>query len=75
MCNGKFLAIDQRPANDEMDPSLFSYGLGWATMEVVSTIGIDSAKSVFHLCGMDDQDTVVLRRRLSRGKGSLKKSV
>ena len=32
------LPIDTGPANDEMDPSLFSYGLGWATMEILSTI-------------------------------------
>jgi len=34
MCKRDVLAIDQGPANDEMDPSLFSYGLGWATMEM-----------------------------------------
>lgn len=32
------------------------------------TLGIDLAKSVFHLCGMDGQRKVALRKRLSRGK-------
>lgn len=34
----------------------------------IKALGIDLAKSVFHLCGMDKQGKVVLRRRLSRGK-------
>jgi hypothetical protein len=40
---------------------------GGSTMDI-KTLGIDLAKSVFHLCGMDEQGNVVLRKRLSRGK-------
>ena len=34
----------------------------------IKTLGIDLAKSVLHLCGMDVHGKVVLRKRLSRGK-------
>ena len=34
----------------------------------IKTLGIDLAKNVFHLCGMDEQGKVILRKRLSRGK-------
>lgn len=34
----------------------------------VTALGIDLAKSVFHLCGMDKRGKVVLRKRVSRNK-------
>ena len=34
----------------------------------IKTIGLDLAKSVFHLHGVDGEDKVVLRKRLSRSK-------
>jgi transposase len=33
----------------------------------IKTLGIDLAKNVFHLCGMDEPGKVILRKRLSRG--------
>jgi len=36
--------------------------------KTIKTIGIDLAKSVFHLHGVDDQGRVVIRKRLSRSK-------
>lgn len=36
-------------------------------MPQVSILGIDIAKQIFHIVGMDDADTVVLRKRLPRG--------
>ena len=37
-------------------------------MEKVSVMGIDLAKNVIEICGQDASGTVVLRRRLPRGK-------
>ena len=37
-------------------------------MKQVSTIGMDIAKSVFHVFGVDDAGQVTLDRQLSRGK-------
>jgi transposase len=38
------------------------------TMENIAVIGLDLAKSVFQVHGVDDEGEVVLRRRLSRAK-------
>ena len=35
----------------------------------LSVIGIDIAKRVFHLVGMDARGQIVLRKRCSRGEG------
>jgi hypothetical protein len=37
-------------------------------MGEVSTIGLDIAKSVFQVHGVDDDGTVVIRKRISRAK-------
>jgi transposase len=34
----------------------------------LSVVGIDIAKYVFHLVGMDDRGTIILRKRLMRGE-------
>ena len=34
----------------------------------LSVVGIDIAKHVFHLVGMDDRGTIILRKRLMRGE-------
>src|SRR5262250_2424116 len=34
----------------------------------LSVVGIDLAKSIFHLVGMDDRGTIILRKRLARGE-------
>ena len=34
----------------------------------ISVLGIDIAKLVFHVVGMDDTGHVVLRKRLARGE-------
>jgi len=34
----------------------------------LSVVGIDLAKSVFHLVGMDERGTIILRKRLARGE-------
>jgi hypothetical protein len=34
----------------------------------ISVVGIDIAKRVFHVIGMDTRGTIVLRKRLSRGE-------
>ncbi|MDQ6987096.1 MAG: IS110 family transposase [Mariprofundaceae bacterium] len=39
-----------------------------SSSKTVKTIGIDLAKSVFHLHGVDNQGKVVIRKRLSRSK-------
>jgi transposase len=36
-------------------------------MAHVSVLGIDIAKQIFHVVGMDDTGTVVLRKRCPRG--------
>jgi len=36
--------------------------------KTIKTIGIDLAKSTFHLHGVDGQEKVVTRKRLSRSK-------
>ena len=36
-------------------------------MTHVSVLGIDLAKQIFHVVGMDDTGTVVLRKRCPRG--------
>ncbi len=38
-------------------------------MGEVSTIGLDIAKSVFHVRGVDVAGAVVIRKRVSRRKG------
>ena len=35
----------------------------------LSVLGIDIAKQVFHLVGMHEQGTILLRKRLSRAQG------
>jgi transposase len=35
---------------------------------MIKTIGIDLGKSVFHLIGMDDTGSVVLKKRFSRSQ-------
>ena len=34
----------------------------------LSVVGIDLAKSIFHLVGMDERGTIILRKRLARGE-------
>src|SRR4051812_35326001 len=34
----------------------------------LSVVGIDLAKSVFHLVGMDERGKIILRKRLARGE-------
>jgi hypothetical protein len=34
----------------------------------VRTIGIDTGKNTFHLIGLDEQGTIVLREKLARGR-------
>ena len=34
----------------------------------VRTIGIDTGKNTFHLIGLDQQGTIVLREKLARGR-------
>src|SRR3546814_14574249 len=45
-------------------------GMGWrrATMEKIATIGLDIAKSVFQVHGVDAAGEVVVRKRLSRAR-------
>jgi len=38
-------------------------------MQTITTIGLDIAKSVFQLHGIDAAGTVVIRRQLKRGEG------
>ncbi len=38
------------------------------TMEEISVVGIDLAKSVFQVHGVDAQGQVIVRKRLSRAK-------
>jgi transposase len=40
----------------------------YSSSKPVKTIGIDLAKSIFHLHGVDNQGKVVMRKRLSRSK-------
>src|SRR5690606_6249485 len=35
-------------------------------MKVINVVGIDLAKSVFHVCGQDSVGNIILRRKLSR---------
>ena len=35
---------------------------------VVRTIGIDTGKNTFHLIGLDEHGTIVLREKLARGR-------
>ena len=59
---------------DGMDHPIPEPGLEWAifhqpeeaSMSTVVTIGLDLAKSVFQIHGVDDAGKAVLRRRLSR---------
>jgi hypothetical protein len=37
-------------------------------MKKLSVVGIDIAKQVFHLVGMDEQDTILVRKRLYRAQ-------
>ena len=37
-------------------------------MDIVSTIGLDIAKNVFQVHGIDEKDKVVVRRQLRRGQ-------
>jgi transposase len=37
-------------------------------MKKLSVVGIDMAKQVFHLVGMDEQGTMLVRKRLYRGQ-------
>ena len=37
-------------------------------METVAVVGVDLAKSVFQMHGVDESGAVVLRRRVSRGQ-------
>ncbi len=67
---------------DEMDPPRFSYGLWWASMGfvqlmrqrtggvhmTVSTIGLDTSKSTFHLVCLDERGNEVHRKKLGRSK-------
>ena len=39
-------------------------------MDAVSTIGLDIAKSVFQVHGVDRHGTLVIRKRVSRAKAS-----
>ena len=34
----------------------------------LSVVGIDLAKSIFHLVGMDERGQLILRKRLARGE-------
>jgi transposase len=34
----------------------------------LSVVGIDLAKSIFHLVGMDERGKIILRQRLARGE-------
>ena len=34
----------------------------------LSVVGIDIAKRVFHLVGMDERGKIILRKRLARGE-------
>jgi transposase len=34
----------------------------------LSTVGIDRAKNVFHLVGMDERGKIIIRKRLMRGE-------
>src|SRR5919106_1981393 len=63
-----------------MDPSLFPTASQWARMEVLiyyprkregsemklKTLGIDLAKNIFHLYGVDEGGKVILKKRLRR---------
>ena len=37
-------------------------------MKKITTLGIDLAKSIFHLHGVDENEKVVLKKRLTRDK-------
>jgi transposase len=37
-------------------------------MQKLSVVGIDMAKQVFHLVGMDEHGTILVRKRLSRAQ-------
>ena len=39
----------------------------------MSVVGIDIAKRVFHLVGMDERGKIVMRKRCSRGEGFCRK--
>jgi transposase len=39
-----------------------------ATNDIVTTIGVDLGKNVFHLIGMNARGAVIFRERLSRAK-------
>jgi transposase len=41
-------------------------------MGEVSTIGLDIVKSVFQVHGVDVDGTVVIRKRVTRGRGELR---
>jgi hypothetical protein len=43
-------------------------------MGTITTIGLDIAKSVFQVHGIDGAGEVVVRRRLSRGSGVLREA-
>jgi hypothetical protein len=43
--------------------------LGGSTMQQVATLGIDAAKNLFQLHGVDVHGKVVLKKRLARHKG------
>lgn len=34
----------------------------------ISVVGIDIAKQIFHLVGMDERGNIILRKRLARGE-------
>ena len=34
----------------------------------LSVVGIDLAKSIFHLVGLDERGKIILRKRLARGE-------
>src|SRR5215468_2241334 len=44
-------------------------GIGEGSMKPeLSVVGIDLAKSLFHLVGMDERGKIILRKRLARGE-------
>ena len=39
-----------------------------ATNDIVTTIGVDLGKNIFHLIGMNPRGAVIFRERLSRAR-------
>src|SRR5262249_40431283 len=61
---GRALALSGRASKHEEHAAMSQK----TNAVAVRTIGIDTGKNTFHLIGLDQQGTIVLREKLARGR-------